>query len=106
MKNKIIENILIEERERLLGRLKVIENRLKSLPSGWVREIKKEGKVYKYLYQSKREGKKVKSIFVGRIDENIEEKINQRKKLIAEKKRLKEKIKELNKLLRISNDRN
>jgi len=106
MKNKIIENILIEERERLLGRLKVIEHRLKSLPSGWIREIKKEGKTYKYLYQSKREGKKVKSIFVGKVDKNLEKQINERKRLIAEKKRLKEKIKELNKLLRISNDRN
>ncbi len=45
MKNKIIENILIEERKRLLGRLKVIERRLKSLPSGWIRKIKLEYKI-------------------------------------------------------------
>jgi len=73
MKNKILENILIEERERLLGRLKAIEHRLKSLPSGWIREIKKENKTYKYLYQSK----------------------------IEEKKQLKERVKELNKILEL-----
>ena len=33
MENKIIENILIKGRKRLLGRLKVIEHELKSLPS-------------------------------------------------------------------------
>ena len=106
MRNKIVENILLEERERLLGRLKVLEYRLKSLPSGWIRKIKKEGKVYRYLYRSKREGKKVRSIFVGKVDENVEKQINERKKLMAEKKRIKERIEELNKLLRISNDRN
>jgi len=106
MKNKIIENILIEERERLLGRLKVIEYRLKSLPSGWIREIKKEGKSYKYLYQSKREGKKVKSIFIGKVDKNLEKQINERKRLVAERRRLKERITELNSLLRIFNGRN
>ncbi len=104
MKNKIIENILIEEKERLLGRLKVIEHRLKSLPSGWIRKIKKDGKIYKYLYQSKREGDRVKSIFIGKADENLEKLINERRKLIEEKKRLKEKIKELDKILGISND--
>ncbi|ACO03510.1 MAG TPA: hypothetical protein DEP48_03315 [Persephonella sp.] len=101
MKNKILENILIEERERLLGRLKAIEHRLKSLPSGWIREIKKENKTYKYLYQSKREGKKVKSIFVGKVDENLEKQINERRKLIEEKKQLKERVKELNKILEL-----
>ena len=32
----------------------------------FVREIKKGGKVYRYLYKSKRIGGKVKSIYVGR----------------------------------------
>lgn len=106
MKNKIIESILLEERERLLGRLKIIEQRLKSLPDGWIRKIDRGGKVYKYLYKSKREGGKVKSIFLGKVNDNIEKQIRERKRLVAEKKRLKEKIEELNKLLRFSNDRN
>jgi len=101
MRNKIIENILIEERDRLLGRLKVIEQRLKLLPSGWIRKIKRGNKTYKYLYKSKREGKIVKSIFVGLANENTERLINERKRLIAERKRLKEKIEELDKILNI-----
>ena len=100
MKNKTIERILIEERNRLLGRLKLIEHRLQSLPSGWIRKVKRKNKTYKYLYKSKREGKKVKSIFVGKVNENLERKINERRRLIKEKKQLMEKIKELDKILR------
>jgi hypothetical protein len=100
MKNKIIEHILLEEREKLLGKLKVIEKRIENLPSGWIRKIKKDGKVYKYLYKSKRKGKTVKSIFIGKADSNTEKLINERKKLLKERKELKERIKELDRILR------
>jgi phosphate uptake regulator len=106
MKNKIIEHILLEERDRLLGRLKIIERKIESLPSGWVRKIKKGNKVYKYIYQSKREGKFVKSIYIGKADKNIEKLLKERKKLAKEKKHLRERIEELNKILERFNERN
>ncbi|WP_456382669.1 hypothetical protein [Persephonella sp.] len=105
MENKILENILLEERDRLLGRLKIIEERIASLPSGWIRKIKKGDKTYKYLYISKREGKAVKSIFSGKVDEKTEKLIEERKRLVEERKRLKKKINELNKILRLANGR-
>ncbi|RMB00054.1 hypothetical protein [Hydrogenothermus marinus] len=103
MKNKMIENILIEEKQRLIGRLKTIEHRIMSLPEGWIRIIRKGNKIYKYLYKSKREGNNIKSIFLGKANDNIEKLINERRKLIKEKKRLQERIKELDKILKAYN---
>lgn len=71
----ILEGVLLEEYERSLSTTAALESAIAALPSGYIRESRRGGRVYYYL--QRREGKRVISEYVprervGELREQIE----------------------------------
>lgn len=78
-----LTDIIQEEKERLENLISFYENEIYKLPKGYISIKNING--HKYCYQSYRDGKKVKTIYIG--DESSEELIIFRKR-IEERKNL------------------
>lgn len=65
----ILEGVLLEEYERSLRTTEALQDAIATLPSGYIRESRRGGRVYYYL--QRREGKRVVSEYVprDRVDE-------------------------------------
>jgi hypothetical protein len=90
---KVLKNILEESKEYYLGVKKKIENKIKHLPKGSIKE-RKIGRS-KYYYFQYREGKKVVHKYLGK--EKPEELIKE----IKERKALLEELKKVNKAIEL-----
>lgn len=95
-------DIIQEEKERLENLISFYENEISKLPKGYISIKNING--HKYCYQSYRDGKKVKTIYIG--DESSEElikiklKIDERKKLEELYKQTKKNLKEAKRSIR------
>lgn len=89
---EILRNILSESNDYYINAKKKIEKELKILPKGSIKRRKISGKVY--YYRQYRLGNKVIQKYLGRRKpEEIIKKINERKSLKAELKKVNESLK-------------
>jgi len=94
----VIKGVLAEELENSLRMKKGYESALRKLPEGClaVREIRG----HRYYYLVKREGKKVKYIYKGRISDDAKRKYEQAKIFRAKYRRLLSQVKKQIRFLR------
>lgn len=95
-----IKNVLSEELENSLRMKKGYEAASKKLPQGCISSKKIKGHIYHYLV--KREGKKVRYIYKGKLPESEIKKYNEAKFLRAKYKKLLAKVNKQIKFLRSS----
>lgn len=95
-----IKNVLAEELENSLRMKKGYEAALKKLPQGCISLKKIKGHIYCYLV--KREGKKVRYIYKGKLPEAEIKTYNEAKLLRAKYKKLLAKVNKQIKFLRSS----
>ena len=89
---EILKNILFESNEYYINAKKKIQKRLQILPKGSIKRRTISGKVYYYLQY--RSGKKIIQKYIGRKKpDTIIDKINERKSLKKELKKVNESLK-------------
>ena len=77
----ILEEVLLEEYGRSVESIAAIEEELRDLPRGYLRERKV--RVSRYFYLQRREGKRVISEYVSRDEApRVKEKLERRKALV------------------------
>jgi hypothetical protein len=96
----VIKGALKEELENSLRMKKKYEKALEKLPKGSLTKKKIKGHVYYYLV--KREGKKVRYIYKGKISDSEKKKYNEAKVLRAKYRKLLSQLKKQIKFLRSS----
>lgn len=96
----VIKGVLAEELENSLRMKKGYEEALRKLPKGCL-AVKKIGG-HRYYYLVKREGKKVKYIYKGKVSEKERKKYEEAKALRAKYRKLLSKVKKQIKFLRSS----
>lgn len=92
MERGVIKSVLAEELKNSLQMKKAYEKELKELPEGSLSEKKING--HKYYYLAKRQGKKVKFLYKGKLSEaekkhyvQIKQKRSKKKKLLSQVKK-------------------
>ncbi len=94
----VLDDVLEEERDRLLRMKSAMEKELESLPKGYLSKKKISGREYYYLQH--REGGKMLSTFVSASDvDGLRTKVARRRQLQASIRECRESIRKLEKVI-------
>ncbi|OHD12118.1 MAG: hypothetical protein A2Y41_00025 [Spirochaetes bacterium GWB1_36_13] len=96
-----LKDIVIEEKERLEKLIIFYNQEILKYPKGYISKKMRNGNIY--YYNSFREGKKVKSVYIGKVEspelKEFEKQIDKRKDLEKKLNTTKKNLKEAGKML-------
>ena len=94
----VLDDVFVEERERLLRIQSAMEREISELPKGYISKKRINGKVYSYLQW--REGQKMVSSFVPATEvADLQKKIDRRRQLQASLRVCREDLRKLDRVV-------